>query len=161
MSTLSWVFAIELKSDDTLSLHVRVSGFAPGIPVELSGYVTQSEGAVATFYDIQNMPATPGDADMDVINVQAASEKFRPDLPFTVITRAADVWISKLGKDTSFQASAEPGTGGIKAAWKSSQKAYQSTLITNKTASLLGQSSPSWQPAPETPAAPSGPSPTG
>ena len=123
---LSWVFAIELKTDDTITLHVRINGFAPSIPVEISGFVTQSNGAVATFYDIQNMPATAGDADMDVINVQAASGKFDPELPFTVITRAADVWISKLTKNESFSASTE----GIQAAWNSSGDAYRSALVT-------------------------------
>ena len=141
---LSWVFAIELKTDDTIALHVRINGFAPSIPVEISGFVTQSNGAVATFYDIQNMPATAGDADMDVINVQAASGKFDPELPFTVITRAADVWISKLTKNESFSASTE----GIQAAWNSSGDAYRSALVTKTTASLLGQSQASWQPPP-------------
>ena len=125
---LSWVFAIELKTDDTITLHVRINGFAPSIPVEISGFVTQSNGAVATFYDIQNMPATAGDADMDVINVQAASGKFDPELPFTVITRAADVWISKLTKNESFSASTE----GIQAAWNSSGDAYRSALVTKR-----------------------------
>ena len=153
---LSWVFAIELQSDDTLSLHVRVNGFAPSLPVEISGYVTQSNGAVASFYDIQNMPGTAGDADMDVINVQAASTKFAPELPFTVITRAADVWISKLDKNPKFQPAAS-GTDGIRAAWSSRQDTYHSALFTKTTAPLLGNSTaPAWQPiAP--PAAPSPP----
>jgi hypothetical protein len=150
---LSWVFAIELKDDDTLTLHVRVNGFAPDIPVEISGYVTQSNGAVASFYDIQNMPTSAGDADMDVINVQAASAKFDPELPFTVITRAADVWISKLTKNQSVQTKASSGAGGIQAAWNSPQEAYHSALFTKTTASVLGQSSASWQPGPPAPPA--------
>ena len=32
---LSWVFAIELQSDDTLSLHVRVNEGYSGRPVEV------------------------------------------------------------------------------------------------------------------------------
>jgi hypothetical protein len=156
---LSWVFGIELQANGTLTLNVRVSGFAPSVPVEISGYVSQSNGAVATFYDVQNMPNAPGDAEMDVLNVQTASEAFHPDLPFTVITRAADVWISKLSKDGTFQPSDGPGTNATKAAWKSSQDAYQSTLITSKTASLLGQSSPSWQPSTPAPQVPPAASP--
>jgi hypothetical protein len=139
---LSWVFAIELINDGTLSLHVRVSGFAPGIPVEISGYVTQSNGAVATFYDIQNMPAAAGDADMDVINVQAAEKGFDQNLEFTVITKAADVWISKLYKNKSFQPQETQQAG-----WNSSpDDVYHSTLHAKTTASLLGQSTASWQP---------------
>ena len=43
-----------------LTLYVRVYGFEPGTPVEISGQATQDNGAVATFYDIQQIPNGSG-----------------------------------------------------------------------------------------------------
>jgi hypothetical protein len=52
---------IELSPDGlTLTLYVRVDGFTPGTPVEISGYATQDNGAVVTFYDIQQIPNGSG-----------------------------------------------------------------------------------------------------
>lgn len=52
---------IELGPDgSTLTLYVRVDGFAPGTPVEISGYATQDNGAIVTFYDIQQTPNGSG-----------------------------------------------------------------------------------------------------
>ena len=52
---------IELSPDgSTLTLYVRVDGFAPGTPVEISGYATQDNGAIVTFYDIQQIPNGSG-----------------------------------------------------------------------------------------------------
>jgi hypothetical protein len=136
---LSWVTAIELKNNNTITLHVRVDGFGPGTPVEISGYATQPNGAVATFYDIQKMPDTAGAAIMDVINVRAASpNKFQSKLPFTVVARAADVWISTLDDDGM-----QEHAVGIEAGWNSAQNDYRSALYTDKQGSPAGQSSSS------------------
>jgi len=52
---------IELSPDgSTLTLYVKVDGFAPGTPVEISGYATQDNGAIVTFYDIQQIPNGSG-----------------------------------------------------------------------------------------------------
>jgi hypothetical protein len=52
---------IELSPDgSTLTLYVSVDGFAPGTPVEISGYATQDNGAIVTFYDIQQIPNGTG-----------------------------------------------------------------------------------------------------
>ena len=48
---------IELRDDDSIGLTVEVFGFEAGTPVEISGHATQANGAIATFYDIQNLPA--------------------------------------------------------------------------------------------------------
>ena len=35
----------------------QIPGFEEGTPVEISGQATQANGAVATFYSVQQMPA--------------------------------------------------------------------------------------------------------
>ena len=41
---------IELSQDGTVTFYVNVGGFQVGTPVEISGYATQDNGAVATFH---------------------------------------------------------------------------------------------------------------
>jgi hypothetical protein len=151
---LSWVTTIELKTNNTITVHVRVDGFEPNTPVEISGYATQANGTIATFYDIQKMPNVQGPANMDVINVRSASSgKFDSALPFTVVARAADVWISTLNP-----AAVDPHTAGLRAAWNSAQNSYYSALYTKKTASPIGQPAvdgqPGWHPAAPAPTTP-------
>ena len=52
----SEVPTVELNHDGTINLVVNLTGFAAGAPVEISGQVTQENGAVATFYSVQEMP---------------------------------------------------------------------------------------------------------
>ena len=128
MASLSWVTAIELENDGTLTLHVKVEGFEPTIPVEISGYATQANGAVASFYDIQKMPANGNQgAEMEVTGVRAAAGvAFDQEQPFTVVARAADVWITTLTVPE-----------GVKSAWKSNANDYRSALYTDKDLSLI------------------------
>jgi len=141
---LSWVTAIELTEDNTLTLHVRVDGFEPNIPVEISGYVTQSNGAIATFHSIQSMPSTAGAvADMDVMNVQAAEgTAFSPVFPFTVVARAADVWVTKLTKDENLARAAN-----VLMAWRSPQNGYHTALVPSTVASQAADPTSAWQPS--------------
>jgi hypothetical protein len=43
---------IELK-DGTITLHVQVPSFDAGTLIEISGHATQSNGTVASFYNVQ------------------------------------------------------------------------------------------------------------
>jgi hypothetical protein len=140
---LSWVTAIELNDDNTLTLHVRVDGFEANIPVEISGDVTQSNGAVATFHSIQSMPSTAGAAaDMDVTGVEAAAGcGFSPVLPFTVVARAADVWITKLTKDENLARAAN-----VPMVWNSPQNGYHTALVPNTAASQAADPTAAWRP---------------
>jgi hypothetical protein len=48
-------------SDGNISLTVEVFGFDKGTIVEISGHATQANGAIATFYVVQDLPpASPG-----------------------------------------------------------------------------------------------------
>ena len=89
---------VELNTDGTINLVVNVVGFAIGTPIEISGQVTQDNGAVATFYSIQQMP------EGGVVRVGRLSvvpdKNFAAGFPITVVARAAQVWITTLGEDT-------------------------------------------------------------
>src|SRR5512135_1290917 len=57
---LNKVNNIRLNDDNTISLDVSVDGFEEGSPIEISGDVTQANGAVATFYSVQTVPPPNG-----------------------------------------------------------------------------------------------------
>jgi len=104
----------------TVTLDVKVFGFDAKTPVEISGYATQDNGAIATFYTVQTMPdPVPEDgAVFQVPDVAVIPEDgFVPEDPIMVIARAADVWITKLIKDD-----ATPDV----VAWKSDEQTYHS-----------------------------------
>jgi len=120
---------IELSDGNTVTLHVKVVGFEPGTPIEISGYATQQNGAVATFHTWETMPA---DADsknghvFDVPDVQvvpAAAGGFVATDPIMVVARAADVWLTKLDKDDEIPP-------GFTAAWTSDEQSYHSVRRT-------------------------------
>ena len=47
---------IDLRDDGSISLTVEVFGFDVGTIVEVSGHATQANGAIATFYTVQELP---------------------------------------------------------------------------------------------------------
>ena len=131
---------IELNRDGTVTFFVNVGGFRVGTPVEISGYATQTNGAVATFYDVQPMP--PGDPEEGVVmmvrDVPVIGPTFTAEDPIMVVARAADVWITKLHLDTGDKAlseeiktaKAQAGEVNIRAAWNSDEKTYHSAFST-------------------------------
>ena len=147
----SQVPRIELSQDGTVTFFVNVGGFRVGTPVEISGHATQTNGAVATFRDVQLMPK--GDPEEGVIlvvrGVPVIGSTFTTDEPITVIARAADVWINKLHLDTGHQALSEAigtakalsGQVNIQTAWNSDDKTYHS---------VYSAASPSEEPRPST-----------
>ena len=147
----SQVPRIELSQDGTVTFFVNVGGFRVGTPVEISGHATQTNGAVATFRDVQLMPK--GDPEEGVIlvvrGVPVIGSTFTTDEPITVIARAADVWIDKLHLDTGHQALSEAigtakafsGQVNIQTAWNSDDKTYHS---------VYSAASPSDEPRPPT-----------
>jgi hypothetical protein len=89
---------IELNTDGTINLEVTVSGFDAGTPIEISGSVSQENGAVATFYSIQQMPQN---GPVHVVRVSAVPPNhFATGFPITVVARAAQVWITALEAET-------------------------------------------------------------
>ena len=103
---------IELRDDDSIGLTVEVFGFEAGIPVEISGHATQANGAIATFYDIQNLPAANPDGGSFLTVVAVPSVKFAAGEVITVVGRAAKIWGTVLNADLNEQ------RPGIKSVWK-------------------------------------------
>lgn len=119
---LSEVPRIQLSDDGTkITLDVHVSGFHPGQPVELSGYATQSNGNIATFYQIVQIPQdSKGEDTFTLADVPInGTDGFKPGNPITVVTRATDAWITTLFTDQ-----ANPRT------WNSDPKLYHSAWST-------------------------------
>src|ERR1700734_2617996 len=108
---------IELNQDGTINLVVDVSGFDPGTPIEISGQVTQENGAVATFYNVQPMPQS---GSVLVPRLSAVPDKsFVAGFPVTVVARAAQVWITSLEADTGSAAlQSRVVSNPLQAAWK-------------------------------------------
>jgi hypothetical protein len=107
---------VELNTDGTINLVVNVVGFAAGAPIEISGQVTQDNGAVATFYSVEPMPEN-GPVHMARLPV-VPNKKLAPGFPITVVARAAEVWISTLQGDTGSGAvQSNVISGSLQAAW--------------------------------------------
>jgi tetratricopeptide (TPR) repeat protein len=105
----SWVPTVELNKNGTINLYLTVEGFDQGTAIELSGQATQTNGAVASFYSIQTVPASSGPgagAAMEVQSVPMVGEFSNSD-PITVVARAAEVWITTLQTGASAQASSD------------------------------------------------------
>jgi hypothetical protein len=112
----SWVPNIELNQDGTISLYLTVEGFDEGTLIELSGQATQTNGAVASFYSVQAVPAlTEKRAAMEVKAVRAVKTFVAAD-PITVIARAAEVWITTMQPGVTGNWS---GSGNAQAQWSS------------------------------------------
>src|SRR6185437_8712447 len=144
---LSAVTRVELNQDDTISLMVTVYGFEKGTPIEISGQVIQDNGAVGTFYSVQEMPADEGkQATLTVTPISAVAPKvFVEQFPITVIARAAEVWITKLDDDTSVGAlrpvmpfMSHSSSGQLKGAW--ALKSYGSAVSAQAQEAEPGQS---------------------
>ena len=103
---------IELRDDDSIAITVEVFGFEAGTPVEISGDATQPNGAIATFYDIQNLPpASPGGGSFVTV-IAIPSPEFVAGEMITVVGRAAKIWGTVLYEDRDDQ------RPGIKEVWK-------------------------------------------
>ncbi|HEY0999746.1 MAG TPA: heme peroxidase family protein [Streptosporangiaceae bacterium] len=120
----SAVTRIELNDNDTINIMISIDGFEKGTPIELYGQAIQDNGAVGTFYSIQEFPVGPDQtATLTVPSISAAEPNvFVAQFPVTVIARAAEVWISQLGNDTAngaLQPRGIPvGSGPLKGAWQ-------------------------------------------
>ena len=145
----SQVPRIEVSENGTVTFYVNVGGFRVGTPVEISGYALQTNGAVATFHDVQLM--REGDPDegvtLAVKGVEVTGSTFTAGEPIMVVARAADVWIDKLDLDTG----ATPLSAGISAvralsgqtniqtAWNSDDKTYHSVYSSTSTEALSAE----------------------
>ena len=121
MSSHTAVLEIELKDDGSISLTVNVFGIQAGTLVEISGNLTQANGAVATFYDVQKLPLHANPDDGYILTVIAdssaiadSSVNFMAEDVITVVgrTRVVKIWGTVLHGDL------DELPPGIKAVWK-------------------------------------------
>ena len=105
---------IELQDDGSIVVTVELYGFEAqaGARVEISGQAIQSNGGLATFYDIQDFPAANPDGSHTLTVTATALQKFSADEnAITTIARAAEIWGTMLSRDP------DPPKG-IEAVWK-------------------------------------------
>ena len=106
-------------------LAIRVNEYPENEVLEISGYATQSNGALAVFNDIKAVPK-PNPDGSDYMYVEAApSQGFKKGQAVTVVLRAAKVWVTVLGDSPPKQGVPVPRVGAgdgstwnyIKAQW--------------------------------------------
>ena len=93
---------VHLLDDDSVVVYVRFDGFTANEPVEISGYVTQDNGAYSAFYLETKVPddygqtqeaeanQTQGTANVPVTINQIANLK--PDNDLVAVAKVAKVW---------------------------------------------------------------------
>ena len=120
----SAVSRVELNEDNSINLEINIDGFDKETYIEISGQAIQGNGAIATFYSVQEMkPDSNKKATLTVASISAVQpNKFVKGFPITVVARAAEVWITMLDNDKADNAlvphSTRAGSGPIKGAWK-------------------------------------------
>jgi Animal haem peroxidase len=96
----SAVSKITLHQSGKITLYVRVPNWEEGLPIEISGQATQENGAVASFYSVQEMPASDENgAELQVSSIAVPPNEFDAGFPITVVARASEAWITMLRAD--------------------------------------------------------------
>ena len=113
----SAVSKITLDQSGKITLHITVPDWEEGLPIEISGQATQENGAVATFYSVQEMPAS---GVLQVSDVFAAPpNEFKAGFPITVVARASEAWITMLRANTDSEAlKATEGSDPLHGVWE-------------------------------------------
>jgi hypothetical protein len=102
-----YVTSATIKKDNIIEIGVEADNYNPGDYIEVSGHATQTGGAFANFYDIQEVPApTTKDNSRDGkphsdVYVQAhplPPNKFRKTEDVTIVVRVGKVWLTVLGR---------------------------------------------------------------
>src|SRR5262252_6882572 len=90
----SHVTEINHNDNKTMDIIVQFDGFSSGELVEISGYVTQTEGAYSSFYYQSPVPSDPNQpAGTEQVPVTIAQmDGLQNDREITVVTRVAKVW---------------------------------------------------------------------
>lgn len=94
-----------------IKLSVSVDEFQPGDYVQITGQATQTCGAFATFYAIQQVPAERSTDPSDPANKEEhlyiwvtatpVPHKFSSDEDITAFLSVAECWLTVLGKPTA------------------------------------------------------------
>jgi hypothetical protein len=132
---------ITLNEDDTITLEVNVKGFNVGTPVEISGQATQTNGAVAAFYSVQEMTANSGQGTVLTVGPipAAPGPAFAAGFPITVVARAAEAWITILEADPT------GGSGNPQAQTASGDPQTQAVSGDSQPQAVSGTSKAAWK----------------
>jgi hypothetical protein len=109
------------SQNNQIVITVKVNGFPSDEPIEISGYATQNDGALAVFYDLQPFPAPNPDGTAYVYLTASPTENFKQGHPVTVVLRMSRVWTTVLEEEEPEEPSpvpvenVEPTEGGT--AW--------------------------------------------
>jgi hypothetical protein len=120
-----WVTRVTVQGNQLL-LTVQVDEFLPNEPIEISGYVTQHGGAIATVYDIQAVTKNPDGTATMYVNA-APAQGFQDGYDVTIVLRAARVWVTVLkqpGPTPSEPTRLQAGDGTV---WNNLRAAGQAT----------------------------------
>jgi len=98
--------------NNQIMLTVKVDGFPDDEPVEISGYATQNDGALAVFYDLPPFPAPYPDGTAYIYVTAPPTQSFKHGHPVTVVLRASRVWTTVLEEEV------EPGGAAVAQAVK-------------------------------------------
>ena len=105
--------------ESTIQVTVEVNGILPNESVELTGYVAQAQGALATFSEFQNINGKLGGiAELKVTATRAgASPAFQPGHDVTVFARVAKVWVTVLGEGPAQHPGLSPAAAPAGSEW--------------------------------------------
>ena len=92
---------IELNQDGTVTFFVIVGGFRVGTPVEISGYATQTNGAIATFQSVQLMPKSDPVEGVTLFVLGALLLGVATSLRLKIMRRAERETLSELSQHTN------------------------------------------------------------
>jgi len=121
----SHVTQVDLKDNDSIVLTVQFDGFTANEPVEISGYVVQSDGAYSPFYlqtTVPNYPSLSGSLKQVPVTIDNITGLRYSD-KVMVVTKVAKVWPTVLKAEESNPPTptgprTDPPTGKIVATWK-------------------------------------------
>lgn len=104
----SAVERVESNADGSTALYLQVSGYEAGIPVEISGTITQPSGTAGSFCGVQLIPSSayPGGP---VILVVTVPTRLATGETVTVIARVTDAWVTVLDPAADSASSIFPG----------------------------------------------------
>ena len=104
--SLPYVTDVSFK-DGKIVLSIQLEKELANESVEISGYATQSNGAFATFYDIQSARENPAGKVMMFVKATPTTQ-FQTGEPVTVSLRASRVWVTVLTETPDGQQSTGP-----------------------------------------------------
>jgi hypothetical protein len=109
----SHVTSVHLFDDGSVQVNVLFDGFTADEPVEISGYVTQTDGAYSSFYLYTTAPNPAPDQPWVTVpvTIDAGIKDLRDSDHMTTVTKVAKVWPTVLESKPAGTPTTGPGLG--------------------------------------------------